>query len=115
MYRQVDGVAMGSPLGVLFANFFMGRIERDVFMNGYKPSIYARYVDDCFVKADRQEEVEDLRRRLEEASGLRFTVEESVDNRLPFLDVLVSQKTRRICHRGLYKTNKPWTLPQRKQ
>ena len=92
MYRQVDGVAMGSPLGVLFANFFMGRIERDVFMNGYKPSIYARYVDDCFVKADRQEEVEDLRRRLEEASGLRFTVEESVDNRLPFLDVLVSQR-----------------------
>ncbi|XP_076047543.1 uncharacterized protein LOC143029072 [Oratosquilla oratoria] len=30
-YQQVGGVAMGSPLKVLFANFYMGCIEEEVF------------------------------------------------------------------------------------
>ena len=50
LYQQVDGVAMGSPLGVLFANFFMGSIEKEVFSTLDKPAIYGRYVDDIFVK-----------------------------------------------------------------
>ena len=45
MYCQVDGVAMGSPLGVLFANFFMGTIEATVLQQN-RPSIYCRYTDD---------------------------------------------------------------------
>ncbi|XP_076048070.1 uncharacterized protein LOC143029258 [Oratosquilla oratoria] len=48
MYKQIDGVAMGSPLGVLFANFFMGTIETK-FLAEVRPSIYCRYVDDIFV------------------------------------------------------------------
>ena len=31
LYTQIDGVAMGSPLGVLFANFYMGTIEERIF------------------------------------------------------------------------------------
>ncbi|XP_068235641.1 uncharacterized protein [Palaemon carinicauda] len=31
MYLQKDGVAMGSPLGVLFANFYVGVVEERVF------------------------------------------------------------------------------------
>ncbi|XP_064107999.1 uncharacterized protein LOC135216554 [Macrobrachium nipponense] len=31
MFIQKDGVAMGSPLGVLFANFYMGTVEERVF------------------------------------------------------------------------------------
>ncbi|XP_068227690.1 uncharacterized protein [Palaemon carinicauda] len=31
MYLQKDGVAMGSPLGMLFANFHMGVVEERVF------------------------------------------------------------------------------------
>ena len=30
IYYQVDGVAMGSPLGVLFANAFMSHVENQV-------------------------------------------------------------------------------------
>ena len=91
MFQQVDGVAMGSPLGVLFANFFMGRIERDIFSNLQKPHIYARYVDDIFVLAKDEWEVQHLRQRLQEVSGLNLTVENSSEGRLPFLDVLVNQ------------------------
>ena len=74
IYQQIDGVAMGSPLGVLFANFFMGRVERDVFSSLQKPTIYARYVDDIFVSAKDEDEIQHLRQCLQEHSGLNLTV-----------------------------------------
>ena len=33
IYTQVDGVAMGSPLGPLFANFYMANLETIVLEN----------------------------------------------------------------------------------
>lgn len=51
MYVQVDGVARGSPLGVLFANFYMGSIETLIFHDNptLKPNIYPRFIDDIFL------------------------------------------------------------------
>ncbi|XP_069185192.1 uncharacterized protein [Procambarus clarkii] len=49
MYLQIDGVAMGFPLGVLFANFYMGTIENRFFSSRQKPTVYYRYVDDIFI------------------------------------------------------------------
>ena len=43
MHQQIDGVAMGSPLGVLFANFYMGTIETTALKNN-KPPIYDIFV-----------------------------------------------------------------------
>ncbi|XP_076039428.1 uncharacterized protein LOC143024502 [Oratosquilla oratoria] len=74
MYRQIDGVAMGTPLGVLFANFFMGMLEKEVFKCFKKPSIYARYTDDIFVKVDYKSELTPLKDILQEISELNFTV-----------------------------------------
>ena len=39
-YQQINGVAMGSSLGVLLANFFMGCVEEEVFRKIEKPKIY---------------------------------------------------------------------------
>ena len=49
LYRQIDGVAMGGPLGPTLANFFLGHLETKLF-NGidFGPSLYIRYVDDIF-------------------------------------------------------------------
>ncbi|XP_076029787.1 uncharacterized protein LOC143018312 [Oratosquilla oratoria] len=91
MYRQIDGVAMGSPLGVLFANFFMGMVEKETLNCFKKPSIYARYIDDIFVKVDCKSELPLLKDILQEISGLNFTIEFSQENKLPFLDILVQQ------------------------
>ena len=33
LFRQVDGVALGSPLGPLLANFFLGHLERYKFLS----------------------------------------------------------------------------------
>ena len=50
IYVQRDGVGMGSPLGVTFANFFMAEVEDRAIDNiSCAPSIYGRYIDDIFV------------------------------------------------------------------
>ena len=48
LYEQVDGVAMGSPLGPLLANVFMSSIEEKLDVDGKLPPYYRRYVDDTF-------------------------------------------------------------------
>ena len=51
LYEQVDGVAMGSPLGPAFANIFMCALETNFLSNcppECKPLLYRRYVDDTF-------------------------------------------------------------------
>ena len=52
IYQQTDGVAMSSPLGPLFANIFMSFHEKSWLHNcpsAFKPFLYRRYVDDCFL------------------------------------------------------------------
>ncbi|XP_076059477.1 uncharacterized protein LOC143036107 [Oratosquilla oratoria] len=53
LYQQEDGVSMGSPLGVLFANFFMGSVEKEVLNRIRQPIAYGRYVDDIFVRTQK--------------------------------------------------------------
>ena len=90
LYVQHDGIAMGSPLGVLFAQAFMSAVEELTFKNGdVKPQLYCRYIDDIFVCTHSSELLEKLRLRLQEISGLNFTVEMNTGGKLPFLDVLV--------------------------
>ncbi|XP_068227971.1 uncharacterized protein [Palaemon carinicauda] len=90
MYFQKDGVAMGSPLGVLFANFYMGIVDERVFSQLECPLAYFLYIDDTFVKATSTEAIENLSRTFKDNSVLHLTLENSVDNSLPFLDVLIS-------------------------
>ena len=51
-YKQVDGTAMGSPLGSALANIFMRSFEskwlRDC-PNDFRPVFYRCYIDDIFV------------------------------------------------------------------
>ena len=90
MYRQVDGVAMGSALSVTLSNFYMAHIENLVLSNdSLKPKIYARYVDDCYLVARDAAHVEEIRQAFEEASVLKFTKEMSINNKINFLDVAV--------------------------
>ncbi|XP_033123389.1 uncharacterized protein LOC117122019 [Anneissia japonica] len=49
LYEQIDGVAMGSPLGPLMANAFMCNIEECLESSNQMPKYYKRYVDDTLV------------------------------------------------------------------
>ena len=52
LYKQIDGVAMGCPLGPSLAFAFMAHHEQnwlDSCPSEYRPSNFQRYVDDIFV------------------------------------------------------------------
>ena len=56
--EQVDGVAMGSPLGPLMANTFMCSLEEKLSKSNNLPSFYNRYVDDTLTKQSSLESAE---------------------------------------------------------
>ena len=99
LYRQINGVAMGSPLGCLFADMYMCHVENKVLEDSdMKPHIYCRYVDDIFVSVRDTDHLDRLRQRLQTGSVLTFTTELSIDNKIPFLDLDLDG------HDGTFKT-----------
>ena len=89
LYRQIEGVAMGSPLGPTLANFFLGTIEKALFEKHVDthPKFYARYIDDVYAIFDDKQDYNVFFKTLNTLHpNLAFTVETTTDN-LPFLDV----------------------------
>ena len=63
-YKQIDGVAMGSPFGPTFANIFLSYHEQIWFKNcpcEFKPIIYKKYVDDTFLLFRSKDHIEKFR------------------------------------------------------
>ncbi|XP_068243702.1 uncharacterized protein [Palaemon carinicauda] len=50
-------IAMGSPLGVLFANFYIGVVEERVFSWMRHPDMYISYINDTFVMAPSTQDI----------------------------------------------------------
>ena len=85
-HRQIDGVAMGSPL----ANIFVGYYEALLFKRVDKPLMYYRYVDDAF--AAFNDECNEFFSHLNSLHpSLRFTFEKECNRTLLFFDVLVEK------------------------
>ena len=95
LYKQCDGVSMGSPLGPTFANSFLSFHEKnwiDECPDEIKPIKYRRYVDDIFILCQDQEHhrkfLEYMNTRHE---NIAFTEELEVNNTLSFLDVAITR------------------------
>lgn len=90
MYRQIDGVAMGSPLGPTLANIFVLYHETRFFSIVPKPDTYFRYVDDIFASFPTEDDCDKFFRPLIGLyPSLTFTAKSR--NSLTFLDVLVEK------------------------
>ena len=92
-YKQVDGMAMGSPLGPTFANIFMCTFEEQLLENcpiSFYPLFYRRYVDDTFALFRTQEAANSFK-ELANAKhpNIKFTIEHEQNHKLAFLDILV--------------------------
>ena len=49
IFKQINGVAMGTKMGPNYANLFVGYVEEQIFnqFDGPKPELFGRYIDDC--------------------------------------------------------------------
>ena len=92
MYRQIDGVAMGSPLGPILANIFVGYQEKHLFSKIKKPIMYTRYMDDIFALFHSRDEIDKFLVTLNRMhSSLVFTKEDETNGVLAFLDVNIER------------------------
>ena len=92
MFLQIEGVSMGSPLGSILANIFVGFHERRLFDKFPKPFTYLRYVDDTFVSIKSRSDALEFFDTLNQLHySLSFTMEGESNGLLPFLDVLVER------------------------
>jgi predicted GIY-YIG superfamily endonuclease len=94
-YDQIDGVAMGSPLGPLFANIFMDEFEQK-HMHQLKElgvKTWMRYVDDVFSVIENTSCSENILNFINnQHQNIKFTIEVEKNNKIPFLDTCVTRK-----------------------
>ena len=95
-YIQVDGVAMGSPLGPILANILLSHHEEN-WLNKcpieFKPSFYRMYVDDIFVFFESPESAHSFREYMSSKhQNIDFTVELENIGSLSFLDVKICRE-----------------------
>ena len=79
LYKQKDGVAMGSPLGPTMANVFLSFYEikwLEQCPKEFKPVFYRRYVDDIFVLFESAEHLSQFRNYFNTChSNMSFSLE----------------------------------------
>ena len=90
LYKQIDGVAMGSPLGPSLANAFLSYYEKKWLNNcpqGFKPVFYSRYVDDIFILFKSNDHLKHFQDFLNSCHiNMSFSMETEHENKSSFLD-----------------------------
>ena len=105
LYEQIDGVAMGSPLGPLMANVFMCSIEEKLESANKLPSFYRRYVDDTLAMVPDIPSAEAFLTTLNESHpSITFTMEITTNNKLPFIGMEIEMKGNQLATRVHRKT-----------
>ena len=127
LYKQIDGIAMGSPLAPVLADIFMNHLiesrvksrtsdwENMVVSDGlsdYTARLFCRYVDDILACFKNQAEADMFLRFLNSLHpNIRFTVEYECDfGRIPFLDLFIMKDDNKVLinvyrkptHSGVY-------------
>ena len=94
-YEQVDGVAMGSPLGPTLANIFLCHHEESWIKKcpvKFRPEYYNRYMDDTFLLFRSMDHIKKFFRYINSRhKNMSFTFEVEEGGKLAFLDVLITR------------------------
>ena len=114
-YKQVDDVAMGSPLGPALANIFMRSFESKWLCdcpNDFKPVFYRRYIVEIFLLFSSLDHADKFRQYLSSKHpNIKFSIEKEEDGGLPFLDINIFRENYKFAT-NVYrkKTFKPIKL-----
>ena len=99
-YSQIDGVAMGSPLGPTLANLFLAYYEEKWLHDcpvQFKPKFYRRYVDDVFLLFDKRDQVKKFLRYMNSRhKNIKFTYEEEQNDSMSFLDIKITREVGKL-------------------
>ena len=105
-YIQIDGVAMGSPLGPALANVFKCSFENKWLKDCphiLKLVFYRRYVDDIFLLFSSLDQAGKFKKYLSSKHlNINFSLEKENDSRLSFLDLNI------FCEKGKFVVNVYW-------
>ena len=95
LYKQIDGIGMGLPLGPTFANVFMCHHENiwlDECPADFRPVFYKRYIDDTFLLFRHPSHSDLFLDYLNNKHpNIKFTCEVEQSNQLPFLDCNITR------------------------
>ena len=99
-YKQIDGVARGSPLGPALTNSFMCSFENKWLKDcphSSRPVFYRRYVDDIFVLFSSLDQPEKFKKYLSSKhSTTTFSFGKENDGRLYFLDINIFREKGKL-------------------
>ena len=105
IYRQKDGVAMGSPLGPLLADVFMEKLENETLGQTIaKFTAYKRYVDDILSLCTTELNLDDTLSAFNSAHpNIRITYEKEEEGQISFLDVRLIKREDGSIQRSVYR------------
>ena len=100
VYKQVDGLAMGSSVSPIIANIFLNHFET-VHLNScppeIKPTLYRRYLDDTFILFRSEMQARAFFDYFSEKhDSIKFTIETEQNESLSFLDVKVTKQNNKF-------------------
>ena len=107
-FQQIDGVAMGSPIGPTLANIFMCHHEQKWLNNcpnPIKPQLYQRYVDDTFLLFNKSQNPKQFLDYLnKQHKNIKFTFETENNNSISFLDINIVKQPNHF-ETSVYRKN----------
>ena len=93
VYKQTDGVLMGSSLGPVIANIFMTELEKfilDELINDNIVKFYIRYVDDTLLLV-KLEDTDKIPKKFNSFDkNIQFTVDKFLNGNVHFLDIKIN-------------------------
>lgn len=95
-YKQIDGVAMGSPISSNIAQIIMEDLEITITNKINYIQFYTRYVDDLFLIIPRDKVNEILNLFNSYHPKLQFTIETEKKNTINYLDLTLIKKDNKI-------------------
>ena len=92
VYKQIDGVSMGSSLGPVLANIIITELEKIVvsnLINSGMIKFYIRYVDDPLFLA-KEDDIDNIVQQFNAFDeNLKFTTDKFTDTNVHFLDIKI--------------------------
>ena len=99
-YSQLDGVAMGSPLGPTLANAFFCHFKKHWLSDcpqDFCPNIYRRYADDTFATSNSHEQLKKFLDYMNtKYPNIKFTFEHEHNNSFSLLDVKICRQNNKL-------------------